>query len=41
MQHINQPQKMVHQRVAYQPQSLMQQSHPAAQQQGDVFLNID
>jgi hypothetical protein len=42
MQHMsNQPQMMAHQHVAYQPQPPLQQPHPAAQEQGDVFQNID
>jgi hypothetical protein len=32
---------MAYQHVTYQPQSLMQQSHPAVQQQSDVFQSID
>jgi hypothetical protein len=41
MQHSSQPQVMAHQHVAYQPQSPMQQSHLAVQQQSNVLRSID
>jgi hypothetical protein len=42
MQHMGyQPQAMAHQHVAYQPQPPLQQPHLAAQQQGNVFQNIN